>query len=121
MLIWPTISMALTEISYPYTWLSLPNDKAYFEWRKKSDDEQRPDDVVKTKMRAGFDEDANTLRSEVEACLRRINSDIYLKYHQLLKFEFTSMHAWCPAAIPAQICLISCRYRGWVLSPVLLF
>lgn len=26
-----------------------------------------------------------TLRSEVEACLRRINSDIYLKYHQLLK------------------------------------
>lgn len=47
---------------------------------------------------AGFYEDANTLRSEVEACLRRINSDIYLKYHQLLKFEFTSIYA----------CLVSC-------------
>lgn len=83
--------VALTEISYPYTWLNIPNDKAYFECRKKSDAEQRPDDVVKTKIRAGFYEDANTLRAEIKACLRRIDSDIYLKYHPIVKkFEFTA-------------------------------
>lgn len=31
--------VAVTEISYPYTWFNLPNDMAYFEWRKKSDAE----------------------------------------------------------------------------------
>lgn len=83
--------VALTEISYPYTWLNLPNDKAYFECRRKGDAEQRSDNVVKTKIRAGFYEDAETLRTEIEACLRRIGSDIYLKYHPIVKkFEFTA-------------------------------
>lgn len=73
------------QVYFLVKWRNWPD----FEWRKKGDAEQRPDYVVKMKIRAGFYED--TLRAEIEACLRRIDSDIYLKYHPIVKkFEFTA-------------------------------
>uniref|UniRef100_A0AAZ1WYR3 Uncharacterized protein n=1 Tax=Oreochromis aureus TaxID=47969 RepID=A0AAZ1WYR3_OREAU len=77
--------VALTEISYPYTWLNIPNDKAYFEFRKRVALSSGLMAWLRQKYGAGFYEDANTLRAEIEACLRRVDSDIYLKYHPIVK------------------------------------
>lgn len=85
--------VAVIKISYPYTWFNLPNDMAYFEWRKKSDAEQKPADVDKQKIFFyGFYEDPNMLRSQIDdACLRRIEFDIFLKYNPIQKkSEFSS-------------------------------
>lgn len=132
--------VAVTKTSYPYTWFNLPNDMAYFEWRKKSDAEQKPADVDKQKIFFyGFYEDPNMLRSQIDdACLRRIEFDIFLKYNPIQKkSEFTSggiyhlrvpppcIYAWCHTRglvkIRAQVCPVSRGYDGWLLPFLLLF
>lgn len=133
--------VAVIKISYPYTWFNLPNDMAYFEWRKKSDAEQKPADVDKQKIFFyGFYEDPNMLRSQIDdACLRRIEFDIFLKYNPIQKkSEFSSggiyhlrvypppcIYAWCHTRglvnFRAQVCPVSRGYNGWLLPFLLLF
>ena len=65
--------VALTEISYPYTWHNAPRNLAYFEWRKKGEET-----FYRHNIGCGHFKDLNQLKTEIDGHLRKIRSDIYL-------------------------------------------
>lgn len=83
--------VALTQISYPHTFYHLYQEDAYFYWREKPQEPATESKVHRQEMRQSYFNGFSAFRFEMDGQFRRIKSDIYLVYDNLLKrFDFQS-------------------------------
>lgn len=73
--------VALTEISYPHSWYNVTRERAFFEWRAKDSQEK----VHRYNFREGYYQDFNQLKTELESCFRKIDSDVYFSFSHIKK------------------------------------
>lgn len=83
--------VALSEISYPHTWFNIPNENAYFEWRKKPLEGESESEVHQQRFRGGYYNNQDQLKIELNGFLRKIGSDITLQYSYIQKrYEYSA-------------------------------
>ncbi|KAL7402078.1 hypothetical protein ABVT39_009143 [Epinephelus coioides] len=106
--------VALMEISYPHTWHNIPQDAAYFEWRKKPATPDGETVVNRRRFRGGYYANFEQLRAELKTHLRVIDSDIFVAFNNIQKrFEFQAGGQYHLRVFPPASYILGMKSGEW--------
>lgn len=107
--------VALMEISYPHSWFNIPQESAYFQWRKKQTNPDAESEVYRQKFQGGYYDNLNQLKVELETLFRKIGSNVYFQWSAIQKrFKFQAGAQYHLRFFPPTAYMLGVKPGEWI-------